>query len=135
LSAIIKPPIALIDNIIFYILNRSKKDKEIFIYDRFICATQIKLSALNYHSRWLKYIWRNISTDQTFVIDIDPELSLQRQLERNDPYTYPIEILQREREGYMDLGKAKGYTIIDNSDSLQAALNTVIETLKSKNMI
>ncbi|MCK9230911.1 MAG: hypothetical protein RBS58_00110 [Syntrophales bacterium] len=129
LSAFIKPPIALVDNILFYLLNQPRRRNEIYIYDRFICATQIKLAALNYHTKWLKFIWWNISGDWTFVIDIDPAVSLKRQTERNDPYTYPTEILQTERRWYLDIAKSKGYTVIDNSQRIDDAFNRIINIL------
>jgi len=132
LSSYIKPPIAFLDNLLFYLINRPYKKNQIYIYDRFICATQIKLSALNYHAKWLKIIWWNISADQTFVIDIDPNVSLKRQTERNDPYTYPTEILQIERQCYLDIAKSKGYTVIDNSHRINDAFNRVVNILNSQ---
>ena len=128
-SAIIKPPIALLDNIIFYMVNRPKKDKEIYIYDRFICATQIKLNALNYRTGWLKFIWSNIKADHTFYIDIDPQTSLARQTSRNDPYTYPLEILDKEREEYLELSVKKKYVVVRNDQSIHAAFQKIINAL------
>ena len=129
LSAIIKPPIALIDNIVFYILNRPKNYNEIVIYDRFISATQIKLNALNYHTNWMKFIWSNIKTDYTFYIDVDPKLSVLRQESRNDPYTYPVEILEKERKEYLQLAEKNNYTIISNNRKLNDAFDQILKEL------
>jgi len=129
LSAIIKPPIALLDNIIFYFANKPNKDNEIYIYDRFICATQIKLSALNYHTGWLKVIWSNIKTGHTFYIDIDPQTSLSRQKSRNDPYTYPVEILEKERKAYLEIAKINNYRVILNTKTINETLQSIIEEI------
>ncbi len=53
-AAFVKPIIAYIDNILFYKVNSPKKKEQIFIYDRFICATQIKFAALGYYNNWFK---------------------------------------------------------------------------------
>jgi len=129
LSAFIKPPIALVDNIIFYLYNRPKNENDIFIYDRFICATQVKLTALNYHTKWLKFIWENIITDYTFYIDIDPHTSLLRQTSRNDPYTYPIEILDKERRQYLEISYKNKYIVIRNDQSIEEAFKNIIKKL------
>ena len=129
MSALIKPPVALIDNIIFYLKVKPRNDNDIYIYDRFICATQIKLNALNYHTGWLKFIWSNIKTDYTFYIDIDPHTSLIRQKTRNDPYTYPVEILEKERYEYLRLSRIKNYTIIKNDNTVEDTFEKIINKL------
>jgi len=129
MSALIKPPVALIDNIIFYLKVKLRNDNDIYIYDRFICATQIKLNALNYHTGWLKFIWSNIKTDYTFYIDIDPHTSLTRQKTRNDPYTYPVEILEKERYEYLRLSRIKNYTIIKNDNTVEDTFEKIINKL------
>lgn len=129
LSSIIKPPIALLDNIIFYHVNKPRSKRDIYIYDRFICATQIKMNALNYRTNWMKFIWANIKTDYTFYLDVDPYTSLERQRLRNDPYTYPTDILQKERELYLQISKKNKYSVIPNSSSLKDAFDLVVSAI------
>ncbi|VBB43668.1 Thymidylate kinase (fragment) [uncultured Desulfatiglans sp.] len=131
LSAMIKPPIALFDNILFYLVNRPRNKNEVYIYDRFISATQIKMAALNYRTQWLRCLWGNIKTPLTFYIDIDAETSLTRQVSRKDPYTYPVEILQKERQEYLRLAQRHKYTIIRNDRSIKAAFADLISSIGS----
>lgn len=129
LSAIIKPPIALIDNMFFYLANRPKKKNEIYIFDRFICATQIKMKALNYYNGWIKIIWSNIKTDYTFYLDIDPQTSLSRQESRNDPYTYPVDIMKKEREQYLKIAHKNNFTVIENEQSIETVLKKIVKEI------
>lgn len=130
-SAFVKPPVALIDNLLFYYLNRPTGKNEVYIYDRFIVATQVKLNALNYQTSWIKALWSNIKTDYTFYIDIDPATSLERQLMRNDPYTYPVEILARERSLYLEIAKKNNFYIVYNNGSIEEAFNMILERLNA----
>jgi dTMP kinase len=127
-AAIIKPIIALIDNILFYIHNLPDgKQSDIIIFDRFICATQIKLTALNYKTNWLKPIWWNIIPDYSVIFDISPKISIERQISRNDPYTYTEEQLARENDIYNKFAMNHNFIILNNESTKK---NIILEKIK-----
>lgn len=115
-AALIKPPIAFIDNILFYKINSPKQKNEVFIYDRFICATQIKFAGLGYVNNWFKKIWWSYKPGLAIVFDVDVEESERRQLSRNDPYIYTKEVLSKEKKLYLQYAKNHNFPIIKSSD-------------------
>lgn len=129
LSSYIKPLVAFIDNLLFYLINRPKKKNQIYIYDRFICATQIKLRALNYHTDWFKSLWWNITPDYAFVFDIDIEESVKRQKNRNNPYMYTKNQLSIEKSMYENYAKKHKFPFIKNNSSIDAVVTIIMETL------
>ena len=137
LSAIIKPLVALIDNIIFYISTMPDGVKwDIVIYDRFICSTQIKLMALGYRVEWLRFIWENFKTDYCFQIDVPEELSIERQKKRGDPYTYTKEELSIERREYLRYAKQHVCIVLDGTKEIEDNLYIIMSRLEDgKNII
>jgi len=129
-SAFIKPPVALIDNIIYFLLKKSWKKKKVVIFDRFICATQIKLTSLNYNTKWIKPIWWNISMKNTYVLDIDVDESLKTQKMRKDEYLYHDKGLKIERSMYLHYAKKKGSLIIENRNGIENTVNKILMELK-----
>lgn len=128
-SSFIKPPVAFLDNLLFYWLNSPKRRDQIVIYDRFICATQIKFKALDYHVDWFKYLWWNIVPDYAFIFDVDVAESIKRQEYRNDPYLYTKQQLACERRMYKEYAKRHEFPIFD-SISRNRTLNEVTESLE-----
>ena len=129
LSSYMKPPIAFIDNLLFYLINRPYKKNQIYIYDRFICATLIKLKALNYHVDWFKPLWWNITPDYAFVFDINVEESVRRQKNRNDPYVYTKNQLSIEKSMYASFSKKHKFPFIENNSSIDAVVTKIMKTL------
>ncbi|AGB04688.1 thymidylate kinase [Aciduliprofundum sp. MAR08-339] len=132
LSAILKPIIALMDNILFYISTQPDgKRWNVVIYDRFICATQIKLKALGYHVEWLRPIWENFKTDYCFIIDISEEESIKRQINREDPYTYRKQQLKIERYEYVKFAKKHNCIILEGKNSVGKNIKVIMEVFKN----
>lgn len=127
-AAFIKPPVAFIDNILFYRLNSPKNKNDISIFDRFICATQIKFFALNYSNSWFKKFWFTIKPEYAIILDIELEEAVKRQEERNDPFTYPIEVLRKERDLYIEYATKHNYPIVISLD-LQQTKEKIIQIL------
>lgn len=116
ISSWVKPPIAFIDNILFYLLNKSVKKSELVIFDRFIVATQIKFSALGYRVNWFRLLWMNTSPRNAVVLIVDIEDSLRRQELRGDPYLYTREQLEHEQMLYVTYAERHGFPIINTSE-------------------
>jgi len=131
ISAIVKPLIAFIDNLFFYIKNFPQSKNEIVIFDRFICATQIKFGALNYNNSWFASLWMSFSTDLTFVFDVPEEISVERQKSRGDSYYYKIKELSFERIKYLEYAKKVNAKIIDtNMKSKNKVIDEVLVYIK-----
>ena len=131
LSAILKPLVALADNILFYISTLPDGKKyDVVIYDRFICATQIKLKALGYHVKWLRPIWENFKTDYCFIIDVLEDVSIERQIRRGDPYTYTKEQLRAERMEYRRYAEKHGCLIVNGLDDADRNIMKIINYME-----
>jgi dTMP kinase len=116
-SAIIKPPIAFLDNIFFYWLNKPRKKNDFVIFDRFICATQIKFFTLGYSTDWFKKLWWNFKPKNAIVFVVDIEESIRRQKSRNDPYAYTEQQLKRERELYLGFAGKYNFPVVNTTKS------------------
>ena len=131
LSAIIKPVVALADNILFYISTLPEGRRyDVVIYDRFICATQIKLKALGYQVEWLRPIWENFKTDYCFIIDVPEDVSIERQIKRGDPYTYTWEQLRVERKEYRRYAEKHGCLIVSGMDNAEKNIMKIINSME-----
>jgi thymidylate kinase len=117
-AAFIKPPVAFIDNIIFHIVNKPRRDKQVVIYDRFVCATQIKFQTLGYQVSWFKKLWWNYKPKNAIIFLLDIDESIERQIRRSDPYAYTKEQLERERNMYVEYARKYKFPIINTTASL-----------------
>lgn len=135
-ASIIKPLIALIDNILFYIHTLPDGiEYDIVIYDRFICATQIKGSALKYKTNWLKPIWWNITPDFAIVFSISEEISIKRQKSRGDPYFYTKEQLAIENNLYQKFAKDHNFVFINNENKKEFTLDVIKGEMKKREFV
>lgn len=120
LPALIKPPIALIDNILMYYFSKWKyNDYDVIIFDRFICATFIKSKSLNYHAGWLRPIWQNIKTDIGLVLDTPVKNSTRTIDDRGDHILYTNEQLLCEKEEYLKIARRYGYPVFNTAMPLE----------------
>ena len=118
MAAIVKPIAALIDNIsMYYIIKWKYMNYDVIIFDRFICATQIKGKALNYHADWLRPVWQNIRTDIILVLDAPLQKSINAIMDRGDHILYTGEQLSLERKEYLDIAKRFNCPVFDSSKS------------------
>ncbi|MFZ3170017.1 MAG: hypothetical protein WA130_20580 [Candidatus Methanoperedens sp.] len=121
LPALLKPPVALLDNILMFYYSKWKfKDYDVIIFDRFVCATLIKSKALNYHVDWLRPIWQNIKVDIGLVLDAPIQKSLDTIDDRNNHILYTYEQLTQERNDYLELARKCGYEVFDTSKPLES---------------
>ena len=116
LPALIKPIIALIDNVLMYYLSKWKyRDYDVIIFDRFICATFIKSKALNYHVEWIRPIWNGIKPEIGVVLDIPVKRSTEMIKGRGDHILYTSEQLSIERKEYLKMAKKYGFSVFDTT--------------------
>ncbi len=134
LPAFIKPLIALADNILmYYLCKRKYGDYDVLIFDRFICATFIKLKSLNYNVEWLRPIWGEIRPDIGIIFDIPVEISINRQNERGDPFIYNKEQLSIERDEYLKMAKKLDFPIFDTTVPFNVTFKAIKEYLGDPN--
>ena len=130
LSATIKPLVALADNILFYISRLPDGKKyDVVIYDRFICATQIKLKALGYHVDLLRPIWENFKTDYCFIIDVPEDVSIERQIKRGDPYAYTIKQLKVEKREYKIYANKHNCLVINGLGDVNNNVSEIMDSI------
>jgi len=135
LPALIKPLIALIDNVLMYYLSKWKyRDCDVIIFDRFICATFIKFKALNYHVEWIRPIWVNFKTDYGFVFDVPEDISIERQIKRGDPIIYTKEQLSIEQEEYRKYAKKSGFPLLDGRENVKENFNLIMRKMEMEGL-
>lgn len=135
-AGIVKPVIAFADNLLFYIHNLPDgKNYNVVIFDRFICATQIKLNALNYTTKWFKPFWWNFKPDFAVVFDIPVEISIERQKKRGDPYLYTKDQLSIEKEMYKKFSRNHGFPILDNEKNKEISIKRIKNELKKRELV
>lgn len=131
LSAIIKPPVALADNILMYYINKWKyRNYDVIIFDRFVCATFIKSEALSYHTRWLRPIWYNIKADISLVLDAPIEKSMTTIDDRDDHVLYSNRQLSCEREEYLEMARKHGYPVFNTTKPFETVHEEIKKYLK-----
>ena len=133
-SAFIMPPVAFIDNLLFLFINSPRGRNDIYIYDRFVCATQIKFSALGYLNNWFKYFWFSCRPNFAIIFNVNLDESVKRQIERDDPYAYPKDVLKIEQELYFQYAKTHNFPIVESKDisSTKDKLLSIIDKELSK---
>lgn len=131
IAAVVKPPIALVDNILLYMFSILRyRSYDVIIFDRFICSTFIKFKALNYHVDWFGFIWRNIRTDISLIFDLSPKKSIERQIARQDFYLYSINQLSSERKEYMKLSNYSSSKVFGSTNDYQEVNRNIKKYLK-----
>lgn len=119
-SALIKPPVALLDNILMFYFSKWKyRDYDVIIFDRFVCATLIKSKALNYHVEWLRPIWKNIKTDIGLVLNAPLEKSLGTIDDRGNHIIYTAAQLEVERKEYLEIAEKSNYPVFETSNPFE----------------
>jgi dTMP kinase len=121
LSALLKPPVALLDNILMFYYSKWKfKEYDVIIFDRFVCATLIKSKALNYNVDWLRPIWQNIKVDIGLVLNAPIQKSLNEIDDRGNHILYTSEQLGTERKEYLEIARKCSYQVFDTSKPLES---------------
>ena len=115
-AAIGKPIIALLDNVLFYLKHASRAKKgEVVIFDRFVCATMIKLGSLDYNVEWMRPLWYNTRPEHCLIFDVPVEKSLSEIDERGDHIRYTNEQLNWERKQYLVFARKNGYPVFNTT--------------------
>lgn len=131
LPALIKPPMALIDNILMYYLSKWKyRNYDVLIFDRFICATFIKFKALNYPVGWAFPLMKLIKPKIGIVLDIPVEKSKEKIEDRKNHLLYTKEQLSVERKEYLDIAREQKYPVFNTLEPFEVIHAEIREYLK-----
>ena len=93
-------------------LNKPSKG-EVIIFDRFICATQIKFNSLGYQNSWFRFLWNIALSKNTFYMNVDVPTSVARQKSRGDDFTYSGATLSIERKHYLNIARRFNLKIVN----------------------
>jgi dTMP kinase len=111
----LRPVVSLLDNLILQLTSSigCRLEGTVVIYDRFIWSTYIKYEALGYPVKPLSSLYLLPRPFFAVVLDVPVEKSLRVIDERVAHIHYPSEVLQHERERYLDIARKNGYPVID----------------------
>src|SRR4029077_19590389 len=89
------------------------------IYDRFIWSTYVKYKALGYPVKPISGL--SLSPRPTFaiVLNVPVEKSLRVIDERVTHIHYPRDVLESERQQYLEIARRNGYPVIDATLSFE----------------
>ena len=112
---LLRPVASLFDNLLLQFSSSvgCRVEGKVVIYDRFIWSTYIKYKALGYPVKAISGLYLSPRPTFALVLDVPVEKSLQVIDERVAHIHYPREVLESERQEYLQIAKKKGYPIID----------------------
>jgi dTMP kinase len=111
----LRPILSLLDNLVMQLYSSAgcRLEGKVVIYDRFIWSTYIKYKALGYPVKAISGLYLSPRPTFAVVLNVPVEKSLQVIDERVTHIHYPREVLESERQEYLEIAKRGGYPIID----------------------
>jgi dTMP kinase len=117
----LRPVASLFDNLVLQLTSSigCRAEGKVVIYDRFIWSTYIKYKALGYPVKPISGLYLSPRPTFAVVLNVPVEKSLQFIDERVTHIHYPKEVLESEREQYLQIARKNGYPIIDATASFE----------------
>jgi thymidylate kinase len=111
----LRPVLSLMDNLLMQLYSSAgcRLEGKVVIYDRFIWSTYIKYKALGYPVKAISGLYLSPRPTFALVLNVPVEKSLQVIDERVTHIHYPREVLESERQEYLDVAERGGYPVID----------------------
>ena len=111
----LRPVASLLDNLVLQLLSSigCRIEGKVVIYDRFIWSTYVKYQALGYPLRPISGLYLSPRPTFALVLNVPVEKSLRVIDERVAHIHYPREVLESERQQYLEIARRGGYPIID----------------------
>lgn len=131
--SLIRPYIALVDNVIFYVLKVLPRiaKQEYVICDRFIWDNYVKHKALGYNTRFLFRPSTLIKPQIGIVFDLPAEIAFERVEKREKHLRYSIEQYEIERIEFKKIAGMLDYPVVDTNEPIQQTLNRIEAYLDS----
>jgi thymidylate kinase len=126
----LRPILSLVDNLILQLTSSAgcRLEGRVVIYDRFIWSTYIKYKALGYPVKPISALYLSPRPTMAIVLDVPVEKSLQVIDQRVSHIHYPREVLESEREQYLEIASRNAYPILQAT----AAFDEVQEGIQSR---
>jgi len=115
----LRPVASLIDNLLLQLYSSvgCRAEGRVVIYDRFIWSTYIKYKALGYPVKAVSGLYLAPRPTFALVLNVPVEKSMQVIDERVAHIHYPMDVLESERQEYLQIAKSNGYPVIDATAS------------------
>jgi thymidylate kinase len=127
----LRPVVSLLDNLVLQISSSAgcRVEGRVVIYDRFIWSTYIKYKALGYPVKHISGLYLSPRPTFALVLDVPVEKSLQVIDERVAHIHYPREVLESEKQQYLQIAKRDGYPVIDATASFEEVQEKIESSL------
>ncbi|MCW3985580.1 MAG: hypothetical protein NWE91_04115 [Candidatus Bathyarchaeota archaeon] len=131
--SLIRPYVALVDNVIFYILRVLPHivKREYVVCDRFIWDNYVKHKALGYNTRFLFRLSTLIKPQISIVFDLPAEIAFERVEKREKHLRYSIEQYKIERKEFKKIAMMLNYPVVNTNESIQQTWNRIEAYLDS----
>jgi dTMP kinase len=119
--------VSLLDNLLLHVLTAfgAGVEGKVVLYDRFIWSTHVKYKALRYPVRPLAFLYLLPRPKTAIVFDIPVGRSLKVIDIRAQHTRYAPEILDSERNSYLQIAEERGYPILDSTRDFGAVQNEI----------
>jgi len=105
----------------------------IVICDRYLASSIAYGEAQGLDPAWLRDVQRQLPPPSlTLVLDIPPEVSLQRKLAARDKFERDLPLLSRVRGSYQRQAQARDWVLIDGQQDKDAVSTAVITAVRSR---
>jgi len=131
--SLIRPYVALVDNVIFYILRVLPRiaERECVVCDRFIWDNCVKHKALGYNTRFLFRLSTLIRPQIGMVFDLPAEVAFERVEKREKHPRYTIEQYELERKEFKKIAVMLNYPTVNTNEPIQQTWNRIEAYLDS----
>jgi thymidylate kinase len=131
--SIIRPYIALVDNVVFYVLRILPRivEREYVVCDRFIWDNYVKHKALGYRTWALFRLSTLIKPRIGMVFDLPAEIAFERVEKREKHLRYSIDQYETERKEFRRIAKMLHYRIIETNEPIQKTWDKIEAYLTS----
>jgi len=125
--SLIRPYVALVDNVIFYILRVLPHivKREYVVCDRFIWDNYVKHKALGYNTRFLFRLSTLIKPQISIVFDLPAEIAFERVEKREKHVRYLIEQYEIERKEFKKIAMMLNYPVVNTNEPIQQTWNRI----------
>ena len=105
----------------------------VVICDRYVASSIAYGEAQGLDPDWLREVQRYLPPPAlTIVLDIPPEISLQRKGAGRDKFERDLPLLSRVRASYQRQAQAADWLLIDGQQDVDAVADTVIRAVRSR---
>ncbi len=111
----LRPVASLLDNLLLQLSSSvgCRVEGRVVIYDRFIWSTYVKYKALGYPVKPISGLYLAPRPTFALVLNVPVDKSLHVIDQRVSHIHYPREVLESEREQYLEIARKNGYPVID----------------------